>query len=125
MEPEGWMPMAEQVTIPTSGVEASLDELARNYVFRNRDEVIEFVSNHGAVASILLQAVGPLKVSFGDDVLLHLEAVSEEDGTSSLFAIAIWSGRAGEAESALACFDEQWWLNQPPQRGLTFTYELA
>ena len=46
--------------------------------------------------------------SFGPDVTFNLEAVSEDDDSSSLYAIALWKG----AEK----------VHQP---GLTFTYELT
>lgn len=32
---------------------------------------------------------------------------------------------AERADAALEDFDERWWLNQPLQPGIMFTYELA
>jgi hypothetical protein len=54
-----------------------------------------------------------------------LEAVNDDDESTSLYAIVLWRGTAAAAESALGDFDERWWLNQPRLPGLTFTYELA
>ena len=104
---------------------AALEHLRTEYVFRNEDTITDFLFGHRTAATVLSNAVPELKKSFGQDVVLSLEAVSEEDGSTSLYAIVIWRGLPEPADFALEEFDERWWLNQVPQPGLTFTYELA
>jgi hypothetical protein len=95
------------------------------YIFRNEDDIVSFLSAHRSVPAVLLAAAPELHQSFGDDVVLHLEVMVEDSEPTALFAIAMWRGRADQAEIDLDDFDERWWLNQPPQHGLTFTYELS
>ncbi len=104
---------------------AEIDEVKQRYVFRNENTITQFISSHRTAAAVLISALPELRKSFGEDAVLSLEAVSEDDESTSLYAIVVWRGPAESAESALEEFDERWWLNQPPQPGLTFTYELA
>jgi len=106
-------------------LEAEIGELKTKYVFRNESAVTQFVLSHRTAAGDLLKALPQLKKCFGEDVVFNLEAVSDDDESTSLYAIVVWRGRAEEAESALEDFDERWWLNQSAQPRLTFTYELA
>ncbi len=105
--------------------EANCGALKASYVFRNEGLVSQFLFEHYALSPILLAAVPELKQSFGEDVLLYLEVLCEEGEPASLYAIAMWRGSPEQAEMNLYDFDERWWLNQRPQRGLTFTYELS
>jgi hypothetical protein len=106
-------------------LEAEISELKTKYVFRNESAIVQFILGHRAAAAALLNALPALKESFGEDVVFNLEAVSDDDESTSLYAIVVWRGRTEGAESALEDFDERWWLNQSAQAGLIFTYELA
>ena len=106
-------------------LECELRELKAVYVFRNESAITEFVLGHRAVAGVLLSAIPELKKYFGEDVVFNLEAVRDDDESTTLYAIVVWRGLAEIAVAALADFDENWWLNRPAQSGLTFTYELA
>ena len=106
-------------------LETDTAKLKKEYVFRNEDAITHFISIHRTVAAVLSCALPELKKSFGEDAVFSLEAVPEDDDSTSLYAVVIWRGSAQDAESALEDFDERWWLNQPYQSGLTFTYELA
>lgn len=108
-----------------SQLESAVGELKTEYVFRNVAEIRLFFSTHRATTRALSNALPELKRSFGEDVVYNLEALSDDDGFSSLYAIVVWRGSAEVAEAALEDFDERWWLNQPSQSSLTFTYELA
>jgi hypothetical protein len=104
---------------------ADMGEIKTAYILRNEDAISHFFSSHRTAAAVLSGALPELKKSFGDDVVFNLEALSEDDGSTSLYAIVVWRGPAECAETALEDFDERWWLNQTPHPGLTFTYELA
>ncbi len=106
-------------------LEADIEALKMMYVFRNERAVEDFISSHRTAAGVLSSALTELKKSFGEGVVFTLEAISDEDESTSLYAIAVWRGLAEGAERALEDFDERWWLDQPTQPGLTFTYELA
>ena len=106
-------------------LEAEIGELKTKYVFRNESAVTQSILSHRATAGVLLNAHPELKRCFGEDVVFNLEAVSDDDESTSLYAIVVWRGLAEGAESALEDFDERWWLNQSAQPRLTFTYELA
>jgi hypothetical protein len=106
-------------------LEAEIGELKTKYVFRNESAVTQSILSRRTAAGVLLNALPELKKCFGEDVVFNLEAVSDDDESTSLYAIVVWRGLAEGAESALEDFDERWWLNQSAQPGLTFTYELA
>ncbi len=106
-------------------LQADLSELKAEYIFRNENAIASFIASHRASAAILTRAIPQLKKFFGENVVFSLQAVSDDDGSTSLYAIVVWRGPAEGAESALEDFDECWWLNQHPQSELTFTYELA
>lgn len=104
---------------------AEMDSIKAEYVLRNEPAIAVFFSTHRTAAHFLLIAAGELKKSFGDEVVFNLEALAEDNNSSTLYAIAVWRGPAGRADEALEDFDERWWFNQPPHPGITFTYELA
>ena len=104
---------------------ADADQLTKKYIFRNGDAITHFFSMHRTAAAVVSCAWPELRRSFGEDAVFSLEAVAGDDDSTSLYVVVIWRGSAQDAESALENFDERWWLNQPYQSGLTFTYELA
>jgi hypothetical protein len=99
--------------------------LQASYAFRNEPAITLFCSTHIAAAAFLSTAAVELKRSFGDDAVLYLEGLVEDDDSPSLYAIVAWRGDAESAEAALEDFDERWSFNQRAQPGLTFTYELV
>jgi hypothetical protein len=104
---------------------ADMESIKAEYVLRNEPAIAHFFSTHRAAAPFLSRALPELKQSFGDDVVLNLEALTDDDDSTTLYAIAVWRGSAERADAALEDFDGRWWLNQTPQSGVTFTYELA
>ena len=99
--------------------------LKARYAFRNEAAIIDFCSTHAAATPFLADAAVELKRSFGQDAILALECLGEDNEPASLYAIVIWRGDAERAEACIEDFDDRWWLNQDAQPGLTFTYELA
>jgi len=102
-----------------------VNALKARYAFRNEAAIINFCSTHAAAAALLADAAVELKRSFGQDAILNLECLAEDDEPASLYAIVVWRADAERAEAALEDFDDRWWLNQDAQPGVTFTYELA
>jgi len=102
-----------------------VNALKARYAFRNEPAIINFCSTHAAAAALLADAAVELKHSFGQDAVLNLECLAEDNEPSYLYAIVVWRGDAERAEAALEDFDDRWWLNHDAQPGLTFTYELA
>ena len=87
-------------------------------------KVTRFLFSHSAITNILADAVGNLGRSFGQDIVVALDVVDDDRDHQSLYVIVMWRGSAEDAEAHLEDFEERWWLNQPAQPGLTFTYEL-
>ena len=136
----GWLDndgvwMAENIKIPISTIQLGIEntqrtfqsalcQLKSRYIFRNEETVELFLSTYPSAISILLRAAPEIDKSFGRDAIVNLEEVSDDDDAATLYAIVIWRGSPESAEAALEDFDDRWWLNQTPQPGLTFTYEL-
>jgi hypothetical protein len=104
---------------------SDLNVLKTEYVLRNESVISRFLLTHRTMVPVLSRAIAELRISFGSDVVFNLEAIIEDDDSISLYAIVVWRGSIESADAALDEFDERWLLNQPPQSGLTFTYELA
>lgn len=103
-----------------------VERLKTQYVFRNNESVVSFLSSHRAAGSVLADAFPHLTEFFGSDTVFSLEVSSEEDEPQILYAIVMWRDSVEGAVVALESFDEKWWLDsssQPPD--ITFTYELA
>lgn len=121
-----WLAFAEQVSQANKEqLEEGLATLRVPYLFRNETQITQFLLSHRGVPGVLMNAVGELSRSFGDDILLHLDVLADDGEPPSLYVIVMWRGPADDAEAHLEDFDERWWLNQPAQPGLTFTYELV
>jgi len=93
---------------------ADMDSIKAEYVLRNEPAIAHFFSTHRTAAPFLSRALPELKKSFGYDVVFNLEALTEDNDSSTLYAIAIWRGPADRADAALEDFDERWWLNRTP-----------
>ena|ERR1022692_2334118 len=111
----------------TEGLNAEVKELKKRYVFTSNRNVQEFLQNHRSLPHILIDAEPHLKDCFGSDSVLNLEVLIDEDGSRSLYAVVLWRGEAELAESALAKFDDSWWLDKSREASgfLTITYELV
>ncbi|HWB84977.1 MAG TPA: hypothetical protein VG675_12600 [Bryobacteraceae bacterium] len=107
-------------------VTAEIDDLKRLYLFS--DVAIDtFLEDHSAIRSVLRQAVDPLRMSFGPDRLVNLEVSTDEDGSSTLYAVVIWQADVPSASGALINFLESWWLQRMngATSDLAFAYKLV
>jgi hypothetical protein len=107
--------------------EATLTEVQKYFVLPNDSSVATFLTEHRSLSQVLLEAVAPLRACFGAQTVFFLKAPIDESGSRTLYAVARWPGKVSDARSALAKFDEDWWIAQSRQAAgyLTFTYELV
>jgi len=118
--------MADLVTIAADS-EATFEEVRKHFVLPNDSSVATFLREHRSLPQILVEAVAPLKACFGMQTVFGLRAPIDEAGSRTLYAVAMWPGKARDARNALARFDDDWWIAQSRQASgyLTFTYELV
>jgi len=107
--------------------QAEVTALRKYFVIDDSSSVEAFLGEHRTLPQILLEAAGYLRASFGYDVVFKLRAPVDEYGSSTLYAVAMWSGPVAEARIALERFDADWWLAHSRQASgrLSFTYELV
>jgi hypothetical protein len=108
------------------GHEATLDEVRKRYVLPSDSSVTDFLKGHRTLPQLLLQAVPYLSQYFGN-VAFSLRAVSDEYGWQTLYAVAMWPGKAHDAVVALDQFEDGWWIanSRIASGSLNFTYELV
>ena len=107
--------------------ESVLNEVRKHYVLPADSPVAGFLTEHRAIPQVLLGAAPQLKACFGAEAVFNLRAPIDESGSRTLYAVAMWPGELQDARSALAKFDNAWWMPRAPQAAgyLTFTYELV
>ena len=105
----------------------ALREIKKSFVFRDDDVVAKFLRSHRTVPQLLQEARSQLVKFFGQDVVLGLKVLTEEDGSRELYIVAEWSGPAREAMNALDRFIDGWWIEQagPAASRVSVTYELT
>jgi hypothetical protein len=91
------------------------------------NEIHQFLEDHRALRTILRQAIDPLKATFGADIVFNLEVSRDEDGSETIYAVAIWQSDALRASEALRAFLENWWLQRmnAATSDLAFVYKLV
>ena len=114
--------MAEQEVSFTT----SLADLTRSFILRDPEAVKAFLRENRALVSILLESLEYTTESFGEDVSLALEVMSEEGPPTAVYALALWPADPLGARIALRKFDELWWLGSARRAGgrIVFDYEL-
>lgn len=120
--------MLELVTLPNSLLEPlSLDEVRSHFGMVDESTINSFLMEHPALASILLDALVPLRNCFGAECVFNLRAPFDELGSQTLYAVAMWPGSTESVSKAIAAFDDCWWIahSQPASGHLVFTYELV
>jgi hypothetical protein len=104
-----------------------IDRLKRSYGFPQDDSVTVFLAHHRALPVVLLSAVPHLREAFGPEGIFNLEVSTDDDGSQTLYAVAVWHDTVQTAAAALERFEESWWLDHMVANtaDLAFTYELA
>ena len=107
-------------------LDQDLTNLKKSYGFPANDSVATFLASHRAISSVLLSAVPHLKEYFGADSIVNLEVSTDEDGSQTLYAVAVWHNTVPTAAQALEKFSENWWLDHMTAgtADLAFTYEI-
>lgn len=86
----------------------AVDQVKKDFVFRNTNEVSAFLQDHRTVPQALIEALPDLKKHFGQESTLALEVWSEEEGARELYVLAIWRGEASAGMEATIAFNEAW-----------------
>lgn len=109
-----------------AALDQDLTNLRKAYGFPANESVSTFLANHRAISSALLSAVPHLKEYFGADSIVNLEVSTDDDGSQTLYAVAVWHDTVPTAAQALENFSECWWLDHmtASTADLAFTYEI-
>jgi hypothetical protein len=104
----------------------AMTALETAYVFEDRSVVAEFIRRN-RLRGLLLQAVKPLHDAFGETAIKVLRLVTDDEGSETLFCLVMTSEELADAQDALRCFDEHWWLSRCDLRAglLNFDFELV
>lgn len=107
--------------------EARIAKMETKYIFRNSDEVKNFLLNHKQILSVLWDAHPVLEGFFGNNVSIALEVVHDPETVNAkqLFGyINAGSFSPDEAFERLNAFDEAWFLKQFDLTGGLFNFNL-
>ncbi len=84
--------LAERPKSPRIPFEATVagqvpvEELMRHFVLLDNTTEAAFLDQHSGLAQILLEAVAPLRLNFGPEVIFTLQAPFDESGDQTLYA---------------------------------------
>jgi hypothetical protein len=105
-----------------------LRTLQQHYTVLDSDRVvIELLKEQSTLYMLLVEAVRPSQIAFGEKGLLHVRAQHSEDDWLLKVAVQLPANFGDDqAEEALRSFDREWWLNNCHRSGgvLVFDYEI-
>lgn len=103
-----------------------LEELARTFVFSDREDVKTFLRSNRGIPSILIESTPHFRRAFSN-VPLVLDVATEEGAPRTIYVLAQWKGERAQAKRSLREFDEHWWLDNLAKAGgkIVFDYELV
>ena len=73
-------------------------------------EVRSFLRVRPTAITVLLEAAAYLNQAFGQGCIKAIRLVPDDFESCSAFGIVLWAGSMEQARTALANFDERWWL---------------
>lgn len=115
-------------TRPNRDLRTQLRTLQRYYTILDRDRiVIELLEEETALFTLLIEAVRPLQIAFGEKQLLHVRVQYSDDDSFLKVAVQLPANFGDEqAEQALWSFDMDWWLKNCHRSAgaLVFDYEI-
>jgi hypothetical protein len=112
---------------PKRDVNAQLRTLRQHYTVLGSDRrVIEVLEQEAAVFTLLIEAVQPLRVAFGEGGLLQVRVQYSDDDSLLRVVVQLPIDFGCDPESALRSFDREWWLNNCHRSGgmIVFDYEI-
>jgi len=103
-----------------------LAELEKIYVIEDRFGVLDFIREHN-LNDVLLQAREPLDAAFGPQTRKVLRLVHDpDDGSASLFCLALTPSDVGSGLEARWAFERDWWTERCGAAiGLNFDFETV
>jgi hypothetical protein len=119
--------LEEQMARYQAEHEALITEVRKQYVLPADSSVVDFLHDRRTLPQLLLEAKPHLEEYFGGDAVFRLRCPIDESGSQTLYAVAMWPGRAMDVRTALDSFDDAWWISNSRQASghLIFTYELV
>ncbi len=118
--------MVELVRIQESSV--LLRSLQEHYMIVDDVEssIIELLQQQPSLLRLLIGAVEPLRMAFGNDHILQLRVLHSDEGILLKIAVLLPSNFSDDPEQALHSFDVEWWLNNchHSNGALVFDYEI-
>jgi hypothetical protein len=112
---------------PSRDVPTQFRTLQQHYTVLGSDRrVIEVLEQEAALFSLLLEAVEPLRIAFGEKRLLQIRVQCSDDDRLLKVAVQLPADFGSDPETALRSFDRAWWLNNCHRSGgvLVFDYEI-
>jgi len=102
--------------------------LQQYYTIVDSDRIVtELIGEEPALFALLLEAVRPLRMAFGEKRLIYVRVQFSDDDTLLRVAVQLPVSLSNDqAERALRSFDEHWWLKNCQRSGgaLVFDYEI-
>lgn len=101
--------------------------LRQHYTILDSDQlIVEFLAEEPAIYALLIDAVRPLQVAFGERRLFHIRLQHSDDDSFLKVAVQLPFDFDDDPEDALRSFDRQWWLNNCHRSGgtLVIDYEI-
>jgi hypothetical protein len=114
-------------TGPWRDLANELGTLRKYYTILDNDRVVmEFLEEESVLYTLLVEAVRPLQIAFGERRLFHIRVQHSEDDSLLKVAVQWPANSSDDPERALTSFDTNWWLNNCQRSGgaLVFDYEI-
>jgi hypothetical protein len=108
-------------------VTGKLRTLRQLYMVLESDRrVIEVLEEQAGLFTLLIEAVGPLRMAFGEKRLLQVRVQYSDDDRLLKVAVQLPADFGSDPEGALRSFDRKWWLQNCHRSGgvLVFDYEI-
>jgi hypothetical protein len=104
----------------------TIEKLRSAYVISDAAKIESFIEAN-QLTEILVQAIEPIKRTFGESRTRTLTVLEDDEGSRTLFCLVAFPGSLDKAEEALDSFDRDWWLKNVRRYGskLNFDFELV
>jgi hypothetical protein len=115
---------SSEQTRPHRDLAAQLRTLQQHYTILDSDHlVIELLEEESALFTLLVEAVQPLQIAFGDRRLFHVRVQYSEDNSLLKVAVQLPADFGDDPERALRSFDREWWLKNCHRSGGALVFD--